>query len=205
MEGDNSFSLHNDVNFDLELEQQCKKYLGETQWKYFRMQTKSLGNSYLFASSYFLAREIDYSNVSEYDSDFSLLLADFVYDLPKSLRVNFSTLMSRLKEYMLPQTSQEVPPFSLKIPCSLASLRRTYLDGSSSMYSKLPVPNVSMPKSKVLKYSYLTLLDCVTNFFAFGHGVKEVIAEDLIGEFDGSTAISNLCETRIANEKRSDF
>ena len=113
--------------------------------------------------------------------------------------------MSRLKEYMLPQTSQEVPPFSLKILCSLASLRRTYLDSSSSMYSKLSVPNVSIPKSKVSKYSYSTLLDCVTNFFAFGHGVKEVIAEDLIGEFDGSTAISNLCETRIAHEKRSGF
>ena len=81
MEGNNSFSLHNDANFDLELEQQCKKYLGETQWKYFRMQTKSLGNSYLFTSSYFPAREIDYSNISEWDFDFSLLLADYVYDL----------------------------------------------------------------------------------------------------------------------------
>ena len=197
-------SLGTNANSDTELEQQCKEYFGDHSM-YFRMQTKSLGTSYLFASSYFPEINSCYSNVSEYDSDFNLLLADFLYDLPKALQSNFAILMGKIKEYMLPQSSQESPPYSLKIPCSVASIRSTYLDGSSSMLSKLPLPNVSMPESNISSYSYSSLYDCTANFFAFGHGVKEVIAADSTNHFDGSTFISHLSDTRIAHEKKKLF
>ena len=164
-----------------------------------------MGTSYLFASSYFPEINSCYSNVSEYDSDFNLLLADFLYDLPKALQSNFAILMGKIKEYMLPQSSQESPPYSLKIPCSVASIRSTYLDGSSSMLRKLPLPNVSMPESNISSYSYSSLYDCTANFFAFGHGVNEVIAADSTNNFDGSTFISHLSETRIAHEKKNCF
>ena len=45
----------------------------------------------------------------------------------------------------------------------------------------------------------------MSQFFAFGHGVKGVITENVIGDFDSFSTISNLCETRIAHEIKKRF
>ena len=47
-------------------------------------------------------------------------------------------------------------------------------------------------------YSHSTLLECFTNFLAFGKGVKQVHWDESMRNFDGTAEISHLCDTRMA-------
>jgi len=115
-----------------------EEYLQGNNLRYFKMEAESKGNAYLFASSFFPQHVINYSIINDHDTKFNLSLANFIYSLPKSSRTNFVSLISMMKEYMLPQQPNQLQqhPFALRIPSSFDSLRRTYWEGHNSMIEK---------------------------------------------------------------------
>ena len=115
-----------------------EEYLQGNNLRYFKMEAESKGNAYLFASSFFPQHVINYSIINDHDTKFNLSLANFIYSLPKSSRTNFVSLISMMKEYMLPQQPNQLQqhPFALQIPSSFDSLRRTYWEGHNSMIEK---------------------------------------------------------------------
>ena len=105
---------------------QGKKYLSvfisSPKMKYFLMEKKSLGNAYLYASYFFPLHGYIYSELNSHEAAFSLLLGNFVFQLIKSMREKFTSILSGLRGYMLPDSSKESStsiPYPLKLPiCS---------------------------------------------------------------------------------------
>ena len=91
------------------------EYLQGSNLQYFKMEAESQGNAYLFASSYFPQHVMNYSLINEHNTKFNLLLANFIYSLPKSSRKMCMSLVSMMKEYMLPQHPNQLQqhPFAL--------------------------------------------------------------------------------------------
>ena len=105
-----------------------------------------------------------------------------------------------MKEHMLPQQPNQLQqhPFALRIPSSFDSLRRTYWEGHNSMIEKIPLPKVLLIRNDSSTYSHSTLLECFTNFLAFGQGIKQIHWDKSVCNFDGTAEISHLCDTRMA-------
>ena len=65
------------------------------------------------------------------------------------------------------------------------------------MIEKIPLPKVLLIRNDSSTYSHSTLLECFTNFLAFGQGVEQIHVDEQ-DSFDGTAEISHLCDTRMA-------
>ena len=192
MQGDN-------VNED---EDAIHDFLKKDTLKYFLMEYKYLGNAFLYASSYFPEHRVNLSYFRNNVVNFNLLLGRFLYKLTRSLHKQFIQIMKDMKGYMLNNPSEEVPVFGLKIPVTLPSLRTTYLDGKHSFLQHVPLPIIDVVDSDSGSYSYTTLLECLTHFLAFGHGVRDINSAKGNTSFDHCKLVDELHKSRSAFEKK---
>ena len=64
------------------------------------------------------------------------------------------------------------------------------------MIERIPLPKVLLIRNDSSTYSHSTLLECFTNFLAFGQGVEQIHVDEQ-DSFDGTAEISHLCDTRM--------
>ena len=98
---------------------------------------------------------------------------------------------------MLP-SSEEKPLYCLRVPVSTSQLRATYTERETCFLEKLPLPDIQIRNSDTGVSSYTSLMDCFTNFLAFGHGVNKVVIEDTL--FDGEKSIDVVDGSRITHK-----
>ena len=65
------------------------------------------------------------------------------------------------------------------------------------MIERIPLPKALLIRNDSSTYSHSTLLECLTNFLAFGQGVEQIHVDDQ-DSFDGVGEISHLCDARMA-------
>ena len=166
-------------------------FLSSPKMKYYLMENQSLGNAYLFSSSFFLMHGDIYSQVAPHDAVFSLLLGNFVFELSKSMREKFISILNGLIFYMLkdyPSDVQTSTLYPLKLHISCKSLRSTFYDSKTCLREHFPVPEVTMVRTEGSKYSFTTLLECLTHFLAFVQGTENVV-KDVVDDFNGSIPV----------------
>lgn len=140
-----------------------EKYLQANNLQYFKMEAESKGNACLFASSFFPQHVINYSIINDNDTKFNLSLANFIYSLPKSSRKKFVSLISMMKEHMLPQQPNQLQqhPFALRIPSSFDSLRVDQVDTHiRKLHGGKPI--------WAQRYNLLCLLNCKEDMKRYG-------------------------------------
>ena len=111
-----------------------------------------------------------------------------------------------VRGYMLPDSSTESStsiPYPLKLPISSRSLRSTFIETKTCLREHLPVPEVVMVKTEESKYSFTTLLECLTHFLAFGQGTENVV-NDIVEDFNGSIPVTSTKDSRAKNERRKE-
>jgi hypothetical protein len=136
-------------------------FLSSPKMNYYLMENHSLGNSYLFSSSFFPIHGDIYSQVASHDAVFSLLLGNFLFEISKSMRKKFISILNGLRFYMLKDSPSDVQtsnPYPLKLPISCKSLRSTFYDSKTCLREHLPVPEVTMVRTEGSTYSFTTLL-----------------------------------------------
>ena len=65
------------------------------------------------------------------------------------------------------------------------------------MIERIPLPKVLLITNDSSTYSHSTLLECLTNFLAFGQGVEQIHVDEQ-DSFDGTRQITHLCDAMIA-------
>ena len=195
------FTSSNETNSEEEF---LSQHLSNPNMKYFLMEYHGLGNAYLFASSFFPLHGDIYNQISNFDAEFSLSLGSFVFELKRSQREQFSNILSGLQNYMLsdsPKNASTTSDFPLRLPLSTQSLRSTFFETKICLRKQLPIPDVTIVKTENSKYSFTSLLECLTHFLAFGQGTEDICLNSF-EEFKGNMPITSTKNSRYTNKMK---
>ena len=199
-----SFTSSNETDPEKQI---LSQHLSNPKMKYFLMENYSLGNAYLYASSFFPLHGNIYEQVTNYDAEFSLRLGEFAFGLTKSLLEKFTNILNGLRGYMLQDSSYDEDstssPFPLKLPLTIRAMRTTFFETNSCLRTNLPIPNVTVVTTEDSKYSFTPLLECLAHFLAFGQGTEDV-GSSYMEEFKKNTPVTSTKESRAANERKKE-
>ena len=205
VEENDQFNL--DSSSILEPEQQrLSQHLSIPTMKYYLMENYSLGAPFLYASSFFPYNSNIYDQVTAHDAAFCLRFGDFVFSLSKQLLEKFTVILGGIRKYMLPDyPNEDSQPgiFSLKLPLTSRALKTTFLNTKTCLHENLPIPKVTIVNNEDSKYSFTSLLECLTHFLAFGQGTENIMS-NCVDEFTGTTPVTSTKESRAANERKQE-
>ena len=164
------------------LSHEAREFLLKKELFYFLSQaTSEKGNEYLFSSTYFPHQKV-VDKVSQSDSELNILLGAFLYSLSTKKQILFGEIIRRIKPYMIEssETICERPPYAMFIPFKHSSIRGTYFKGSNSLRNFIPMPKIVIVKSRNGEnvHSYMSILDCVEHFVAFGNSIYDLESEE---------------------------
>ena len=193
--GEDSFDFDTEIMQDTTvLSSEAESYLKENNLFYFISRSEGKGNEYLFSSTYFPSQNA-VTKVTANDSKFNILFGNFLYSLSKSMKESFANILALMEPYMLPSYKELRTPYSLNIPFQASSLRATYSKGINSLKDNLPLPKLTKVygKSENDTHSYVSLLECLSHFMAFGNSVVELSKTRLKGQHN---YVSDLSESK---------
>ena len=98
-----------------------------------------------------------------------------------------------------PKNASTPSDFPLRLPLSTQSLRLTFLETKTCLRKQLPIPDVTIVKTEDSKYSFTSLLECLTHFLAFGQGTEDICLNSF-EEFKGNMPITSTKNSRYANK-----
>ena len=96
------------------------------------------------------------SMISSEEVNFQMCMSRFASKLPRSMAIEFGSLLSYIKKIYCHPTANPVCP----LPNSHSDLRRAYIDGDTAISKNVPTPIASMHDD----HSIVSLIDCVADF-----------------------------------------
>ena len=96
------------------------------------------------------------SMISSEEVNFQMCMSRFASKLPRSMAIEFGSLLSYIKKIYCHPTANPVCP----LPNSHSDLRRAYIDGDTAISKNVPTPIALMHDD----HSIVSLIDCVADF-----------------------------------------